>query len=165
MDLLFEHIFSSEKCSNRSYDFYNAVRVIWFFYLAGLLWWPIDLLKWLPETSVVDRYGTEPSEGDRIKAESLEVTFHSARSENIGSFDKSISAAQQKGVTMMSLNRNWSSSLGFTSCYMCWIKEFVTKTWPVPDLDNCCAKESKKKVGDKKFVRDLCWDCGTNLES
>lgn len=75
MDLQFEHVFWSEKNVPQHWKYF------FFFYFARFLWWPTDLLKWFPETSGAQRYCTELSQGDRIKAEISELTFHSVRCE------------------------------------------------------------------------------------
>lgn len=71
---IWAHLLIWKKCSTTLWKYF-------FFYFASLLWWPIDLLKWFPETSGAKRYCTELSQGDRIKAEISELTFHSVRCE------------------------------------------------------------------------------------
>lgn len=98
-----------------------------------MLWWPIDLLSWFPETSGAHRY--DISHGDRIKAESFKLTFHSARFENnlYISLDKGISAHQKEKKKK---ELQWWISMGYESPLCDFtsllpvlnIKELVTKT-------------------------------------
>lgn len=91
-------IFWSEKHST-TLDWFlqHSDNIFFFSYFASLLWWPIDLLKWIPETSGAHRYGTEPSPADRIKAKSSELMFHSIRSEIKRVFPLTNVSVQQRG--------------------------------------------------------------------
>lgn len=113
--LLFKHIIWSEKHFTTLDWILQHIKNNTFPCFASLLWWPIDFLSWFPETAGAHRYDTKLSHGDRIKAESLKLTFHSVRSKNnvYVSFDKGISAAQQRRVATMNLNRAWESRMWF----------------------------------------------------
>lgn len=117
MDLLFEHIFWSEKnvpqhCEN-----------IFFFYFASLLWWPIDLLKWFPETSGAKRYCTELSQGDRIKAEISELTFHSVRCEIKSAFPLTkYQFSPEKSHCNDESQQDLGAICSSTHYYLCWIR-------------------------------------------